>query len=388
MIQTKNNPIFEKMVIHRRSIHKNPELMYKEEQTSSYIRNELQSCSISYEYPIAKTGLVALIDSHKPGKTLLVRADMDALPIFEKNDTEYKSTNDGIMHACGHDGHVAVLLELAKSFSQNLDKGRILFVFQPAEEGGNGADKMIEEGILEKYNVDACLALHVWNHIPVGKIGVVNGTQMASVDEFYIKIVGKSGHAAMPQYTVDPILVSANIITSAQSLVSRKIDPLDSCVVTFGAIHSGEAFNAIPEIAEMRGTIRTYSKQVFDFIPNEFTKLVQGIATSMGASATIDYKRVNLPTINDGKMADIVRKASRKVLGADSVTEENARTMGGEDFSAFLNRVPGCYFFVGSYNQEKGFVHPHHNDRFDFDEDALWLGYQVMKEAIEIYLNE
>jgi amidohydrolase len=388
MIQIKNDPIFEKMVFHRRTIHQNPELMYREEQTSSYIRNELQSSSIQFEYPIATTGLVALIDSHKPGKTILVRADMDALPIHEKNNIPYKSMNEGIMHACGHDGHVAVLLELAKSFTNQLQKGRILFVFQPAEEGGNGADKMIQEGILTKYKVDACLALHVWNHIPIGKIGVVNGTQMASVDEFYIKIIGKSGHAAMPQYTVDPILVSANIITSAQSLVSRKIDPLDSCVVTFGAIHSGEAFNAIPEFAEMRGTIRTYSKNVYEFIPNEFKKLVEGIANSMGAKAEIEYKRVNLPTINDPKMAELVRNASRKILGPDSVTEENARTMGGEDFSAFLNQVPGCYFFVGSYNESKGMIHPHHNDRFDFDEDALWLGYQVMRESIVSYLNE
>jgi amidohydrolase len=317
---------------------------------------------------------------------------MDALPIHEENATDYISQTEGVMHACGHDGHTSVLMGFANEIKENIKsiipRGKVLLVFQPAEEGGSGADKMIEEGILEKYKVDAAFALHVWNHVDIGKVGVVDGTMMASVDEFKIIVTGVSGHGAMPQHTVDPIVVSAHIITALQTIVSRNVDPLEPCVVTVGTIHAGKAFNVISESVEMTGTVRTYSKKVFEEVPEKLKKLVTGIAESFGAKAEIIYKRVDKPTINDPAMADIVRKASYTILGKDSVTEEEVRTMGGEDFSAFLMEVPGCYFFIGSRNAQKGFVNPHHSSKFDFDEDAMGIGLSVMKEVVRSYLEQ
>lgn len=375
----------------RRSIHSHPELMFHEVRTAELVISHLNSLGLHYESGIAKTGVVCMLDSKIPGKTLLVRADMDALPIQEENSVEYRSQNPGIMHACGHDGHTAILMSLAgelrENFSRYIPKGRVLLVFQPAEEGGGGADRMIEEGILEKYSVDAALGLHVWNHIDLGKVGVVDGPMMASVDEFRITIEGKSGHGAMPQYTVDPIVVAAQLITSFQTIVSRNTDPLDSCVVTVGSLHSGDAFNAIPETAHLKGTVRTYSKKLYESVPKRIEDITKGVCSAFGADYKLEYLRVNRPTINHPEMANIVRNATQNVLG-ESVTEENVKNMGGEDFSAFLDRVPGCYFFVGSRNPEKGFVYPHHNSKFDFDEEALPIGLEVMKECIRLFLEK
>ncbi|PJD98956.1 MAG: peptidase M20 [Leptospira sp.] len=381
---------YQSMVEFRRTIHKHPELKYEEKQTAAFVKNHLQNLGWKFESEIAETGIVALIDSGLPGKTLLVRADMDALPIFEENEVEYKSTIPGTMHACGHDAHTSILMGLAAdlktSIQSHIPQGRVLLVFQPAEEGGSGADRMIEAGILEKYKVDACLGLHVWNHIDIGKIGVVNGTMMASVDEFKITVQGQSGHGAMPQYTVDPIVVGSHIVTALQTIVSRNTDPLDSTVVTVGSFHSGNAFNVIPETAELVGTVRTFSKHMYEVIPDKVQSLVKGVAEAFGAKVKIDYKRVDKPTINDAKMADLVRISAKQVLGESCLTEENTRTMGGEDFSAFLMKVPGCYFFVGSRNEQKGFIHSHHSSFFDFDEEAMKNGLSVMKRAIWNFL--
>jgi amidohydrolase len=210
---------------------------------------------------------------------------------------------------------------------------------------------------------------------------------MASVDEFKVIVHGQSGHGAMPQYTVDPIVVGAHIVTALQTIVSRNTDPLDSTVVTVGSFHSGNAFNVIPEIAELVGTVRTFSKQMYEMIPGKLESLVNGIAKAFGAKVTLEYNRVDKPTINDIAMADLVRVSAKEVLGEDCLTEENTRTMGGEDFSAFLMKVPGCYFFVGSRNESKGFVHSHHSSFFDFDEDAMKNGLVVMKRAIWNYLS-
>lgn len=376
----------------RREIHKFPELKFEEERTAELVKSKLNEINFSFEDKIAKTGIVSLIDSGKPGKTLLVRADMDALPILEENKTEYASSIPGKMHACGHDAHVSILLGLAKDIKEELTaiipKGRVLLVFQPAEEGGCGADRMVEEGILERYNVDAAVALHVWNHIDLGKIGVVDGTMMASVDELKITVHGISGHGAMPEHTIDPILVSAHIITALQTIVSRNIDPFEPCVVTIGSIHAGNAFNVIPETSVMTGTVRTFSKKVYEEIPDKVINLVKNVAESFGAKAEIEYKRVDKPTINHPAMANLVRKAAVNVLGQNCITEEHTRTMGGEDFSAFLMKVPGCYFFVGSKNAEKGYIYPHHSSKFDFDEDSMEIGLSVLKETIKLYLAE
>ncbi|PKA06161.1 M20 metallopeptidase family protein, partial [Leptospira ellisii] len=366
---TVNSDRTQELIRYRRQIHKHPELRYEENKTAAMVTDHLEKLGLNFQDKIAETGVVALIDSGKPGKTLLVRADMDALPIFEESAAEYKSVHDGVMHACGHDAHTSILMGLAAEIKEDIrsvvPKGKVLLVFQPAEEGGQGADRMIEEGILEKYDVDAALALHVWNHIPVGKVGVVDGPMMAAVDEFTIRISGVSGHGAMPQHTVDPIVTGAHIVTALQTIVSRNTDPLDSCVVTVGSFHSGNAFNVIPETAELKGTVRTYSKKMFEEVPEKLKRVVQGTAAAFGAKVEIHYERTNRPTINEPYMANFVRKASANILGPDSVTEENTKSMGGEDFSAFLMKVPGCYFFVGSMNESKGLIHPHHSSKFD-----------------------
>jgi len=381
----------EEMVRYRRTIHQKPELMYEERETAGFVAGHLKSLGYVIEEGIAETGIVCLIDSGLPGKTILVRADMDALPILEETVHDYKSRHPGKMHACGHDGHTSILMALSTELKESLQfivpKGRVLLCFQPAEEGGAGADKMIEAGILEKYKVDACFALHVWNHIELGKLGVVNGTMMASVDEFFITIKGVSGHGAMPQHTVDPILVGSHIVTALQSIVSRNVDPLEPCVVTVGSFHAGNAFNVIPETAELRGTVRTYSKSVYEMFPKRLEDLVRGVAKGFGAEIDFKFKRIDKPTINDAKMADLVREAGKKILGEDCITEENTRSMGGEDFSAFLMKRPGCYFFVGSRNEKKGFVNPHHSSYFDFDEEAMPIGLSVLKELIHLYLS-
>ncbi|TGK39373.1 amidohydrolase [Leptospira gomenensis] len=389
---TVNSDRTQELIRYRRLIHKHPELRYEENKTAALVTDHLKKLGINFQDKIAETGVVALIDSGKPGKTLLVRADMDALPIFEESTAEYKSVHDGVMHACGHDAHTSILMGLATEIKEDirsiLPKGKVLLVFQPAEEGGQGADRMIEQGILEKYNVDAAIALHVWNHIPVGKVGVVDGPMMAAVDEFTIRISGVSGHGAMPQHTVDPIVTGAHIVTALQTIVSRNTDPLDSCVVTVGSFHSGNAFNVIPETAELKGTVRTYSKRMFEEVPERLRRVVEGVADAFGAEVGIHYERTNRPTINEPYMADIVRKASVNILGQGSVTEENTKSMGGEDFSAFLMKVPGCYFFVGSGNETKGLIHPHHSSKFDIDEDSLSIGLSVLKEAVRLYLEE
>ncbi len=382
----------QELINFRRMIHTHPELMFQETKTAELVSEHLTRLNLKFENGIAKTGITCLLDSGIPGKTLLVRADMDALPIHEENQVSYRSRNNGVMHACGHDGHTAILMSLAgdlkEQISNFIPKGRVLLAFQPAEEGGGGADRMIEEGILEKYNVSAALALHVWNHVPLGKIGVVEGPMMAAVDEFNIKVIGKSGHGAMPQHTIDPIVVSAHIITALQTIVSRFADPLDSCVVTVGSLHSGDAFNAIPEVAYLKGTVRTYSKELYNDIPEKLKNIINGISEGFGAKAEIEYLRINKPTINETGMVNIVKKATDNILGIGNITTEHVKNMGGEDFSAFLDRVPGCYFFVGSRNPDKGFIHPHHNSKFDFDETALPIGLEVLKESIKLYLSE
>ncbi len=375
----------------RRYIHQYPEIEFQEIKTSQLVMDHLERLGYPYENKIAKTGVVSLIDSGKPGKTVLVRADMDALPIHEENNCEYRSKNDGVMHACGHDGHTSILMayasELKRDFATLIPKGRVLLVFQPAEEGGGGAQIMVEKGILEKYKVDAAFALHVWNHIDIGKIGIVNGPIWASVDQFKITVHGKSGHGALPQHSVDPILVSAHIITALQSIVSRNIDPLEPCVITVGSINSGNAFNAIPDKAVMRGTVRTYSKEVHNSFPQRMEKIAEGIAESFGAKAEVDYFKIDKLTINDPTCADFVRQAVKNVLNENAITEKDVRSMGGEDFSAFLEKIPGCYFLIGSRNPNKNCVYPHHHSKFDFDEDALPIGLEIMKETVRLFLT-
>jgi len=325
----------------------------------------------------------------KPG-SLLYRADMDALPIEEENDVDYRSQNRGSMHACGHDAHVAIGLAVAKKLAESRDKlsGRLKFVFQPAEEGGNGAGAMINDRVLESPDVTAAVGLHVWNNFPVGTVGVYAGPMMAAVDEFNLTIEGRGGHGAMPHQTVDSIVVGSQVVTALQTIVSRNVAPLDSAVVTVGKFVAGSAFNVIAGSAQLRGTIRTFNRDTHQQIPTMFERVVRGVCDAMGASYALNYIRQTPPLINNGEICELVAECAAEVVGADRVIrDESVRTMGGEDMAYFLERVPGCYFFLGTRNESRGLVNPHHSPRFDIDESALPIGVEIMTRVVRRYLS-
>lgn len=388
----------DQLITDRRRFHQHPELAYRETFTARTVAERLATNGYEVRTGVGRTGVVGLLRSTQqaPGATsesaptLLYRADMDALPIREENDVEYRSQNEGVMHACGHDAHVAIALAVAKQIVSEKDKlqGNLKFAFQPAEEGGNGALAMIEQGVLEDPRVTAAVGLHAWNNLPIGKVGVYAGALMAAVDEFELVIHGVGGHGAMPQQTVDAIVTAAQVITALQTIVSRNVSPLDSAVVTVGKINAGTAFNVIAETATIRGTVRTFSKETHAKIPEMVERVIRGVCESMGAGYKLDYIRQSSPLVNNAEMCELVAECAAEVVGAENVIrDESVRTMGGEDMAYFLERVPGCYFFLGTRNEARGLIHPHHSPRFDIDESALGMGVQIMTRVVRRYLG-
>lgn len=377
----------DEIIATRREIHRHPELKYEEQRTSSLVIERLQGLGYEPTTGLGKTGVSAMLEGAGAGPCVLLRADMDALPLQELNEVEYASTHAGVMHACGHDGHTACLLGAARVLKRvgAPDAGRIKLMFQPAEEGGNGALAMIEDGVLENPKVDAAFGLHVWNHLDVGTVAIVDGPFMASVDEFTVQIRGVGGHGAMPHETRDPVLAAAHVVTALQHIVARNVAPLQSAVVTVGRIRGGEAFNIIPDVVELAGTMRSFDTEVWERLPEQFERTVAKTAEAYGCTAEIEIKRMMRPTINDPEMAALVREVASEVVGAENIVNE--RTMGGEDFSEVLARVPGCYFFVGSRNEADGKVHPHHSPHFDIDEGALSIGARILTGVALRYLE-
>lgn len=369
----------------RRDIHKNPELGFEEFRTSQLIYDYLKD--LGYEVSkIAKTGVIGLLKVKDAEKTIGIRADIDCLPLQELNTFEYASINHGKMHACGHDGHTATALSVAKILKQkqHLLKSNIKFLFQPAEESPGGALPMIEEGALENPKVDTIIGMHVWNENEIGKVVVKSGPLMASADEFKIKIKGKGGHGAVPQFTVDSIVVAAHVITALQTIVSRNVGPLEPAVLTIGKIQGGSNFNIIAETTEMIGTVRTFDTKLSLEMEEKINKMVKNVTEAFGASYELEYTRIYPPTFNDEKISEKVKEIAEKVVGKENVITTEM-TMGAEDMSFFLQKVPGCYFLVGSANKEKGITHPHHSPYFDFDENALSIGTQIMLDFIFSY---
>jgi len=352
------------------------------------ILNEINSYGLDIKKNIAGTGISATLKGQKNGKTIMVRADMDALPITEKNDIDYISLHNGAMHACGHDGHMAIVLTTAKILSRNKDilKGNVKFIFQPAEEEPGGAKLMINEGVLEDPKVDALLGLHIWNYLPVGKIGIRTGPLMASVNLFKLKIIGKGGHGARPEDGVDAIVISSNVINALQILISREISPLEPCVITIGKIKGGRAFNIIAQEVELEGTVRTMSNQLNKELPLKIERIVKNITKAFRAEYKLDYKFLYPVTLNDENMCKLVTGSAEKIIGKDNVVIAD-QTMGGEDISYFLNKIPGCYFFLGSQNIIKNLDKPHHNQCFNFDEDCMAIGVEILISSIINYLN-
>jgi amidohydrolase len=371
----------------RRAIHQYPEEGFKEFRTSALVRSKLKSWGVDHK-AMCGTGTVALIKGSHPGPTMLIRADMDALPLTEENSIPYCSRNKGVMHACGHDGHTAMALLAAKLLQKRRTsfRGNVKFMFQPAEEGPGGAGPMMDEGLLKGPKVDAAFAIHMWNDLPTGRMGVRTGPVFASADEFTMKVIGRGGHGAAPHQTVDPVSTAAQVVTACQNIVSRKIDPTKSAVVTFGQIHGGTRHNIIPDVVELTGTVRAFEENVRRQLQREIPKIAGGIATAMGARFEFEYHRGYPPTVNEESMTDLVRDSVREAAGTAAAVEQDL-SMGAEDMSLVLQEVPGCYFFLGSMNPRKGLIHPHHSSHFNFDEDALALGVETWLRLAQRFLN-
>jgi amidohydrolase len=382
------------VVADRRHLHENPELGFQEVKTAAFVTERLQALGVEdIRTGINKTGVTGLIRGTGGGpgrdKVVLVRADMDALPILEENAVDYTSTNDGVMHACGHDAHTAMLLGLARILTDRKDTfaGTVKLLFQPAEElPPGGAKGMIEEGVLEDPQVDAVFGLHVSSDTKTGIIKVGSGPIMAAADGFKVTIQGKGGHGASPHLCVDPVMVGSHIVVALQTLVSREVDPIDRAVVSTCVFHAGEAFNVIPDTASLAGTVRTFLPETRDQMEQRITELVTGVAESMGATAKVEYTRGYPATANDPAMAELVMEVARGVVGEENV-EVAGPKMGAEDFSYFLIERPGCFFFVGTGNEDKETHISHHHPRFDVDEDGMAPGMAVMAGTVTSYLN-
>lgn len=369
----------------RRRLHQKPELSFEENLTADFVSQKLQEWGIEHQTGIAQTGIVATIDSGQPGPVLAIRADMDALPIQEENEVDYRSQHNGIMHACGHDGHMAIALGTACYLAKHKHSfsGTVKIIFQPAEEGPGGAKPMIEAGVLRNPNVDAIVGLHLWNNLPLGTVGVRSGALMAAVEIFDCTILGKGGHGGMPHQTVDSIVVAAQIVNALQAIVARNIDPIDSAVVTVGTFHAGDIHNVIADTAQMGGTVRYFNPAYQGYFDKRIEQVIAGICQSHGANYQLDYYSLYPPVINDANMAELVRSVAESVVETPAGIVPECQTMGGEDMSFFLQEVPGCYFFLGSANQEKNLAYPHHHPRFDFDETALGMGVEMFVRCVE-----
>jgi amidohydrolase len=368
----------EEVIDLRRDFHSHPELGFEEKRTSLIIQRYLKDIGLEV-INIAQTGVVGILRGIKEEKTVLLRADMDALPIEEMNEVSYKSINKGMMHACGHDGHTAMLLVAAKIIAMHREElnGNVKFVFQPSEEKDpGGAIKMIEEGVLENPHVDRAFGLHLGNYFPGGTIVIRKGVFMAEPDRFEINIKGRGGHGAYPHKSTDPILIASHIVVALQSIVSREIDPIDSVVVTVGKISSGDVFNVIPEAAFLEGTVRTLKKEIAQSMPARIERISTNIAKAFGGEATLHYYPGYPPLLNDSESTDFVKQIAEEVVGKENVIEAPI-SMGGEDMAYFFEHVRGAFFWLGSMNSAKGFDKPHHSAYFDFDEDVLTLGVEM-----------
>jgi len=375
----------------RRELHRFPELGFKETRTANLIAAKLLEWGIPHETGVAQTGVVATIIGELGSTPVVaIRADMDALPIQEENIISYRSQIDGLMHACGHDGHVAIALGTAYYLWQHRDrlKGTIKIIFQPAEEGPGGAKPMIAAGVLTNPQVDAMIGLHLWNNLPLGTVGVRSGALMAAVEFFHCKILGRGGHGAMPHQTVDALLVTAQVVNALQTIVSRNVDPLDSAVVTVGQFHAGTTTNVIADTAQISGTVRYFNPALGNLLPQRIEQVIAGVCQSMGAKYELDYQKLYPPVINDRAIAELVRSVAESVVETPAGIVPECQTMGGEDMSYFLQEVPGCYFFLGTANPELDLAYPHHHPRFDFDETALSAGVEIFVRCVEKFTRE
>jgi len=362
----------------RRDLHRHPELAWQESRTASRVRAFLEGSGLELR-TVGGTGVLAVARGGS-GPVVLLRVDMDALPLQEQNDVPYASTVPGVMHACGHDGHTAMGAAAARALARRSLPGEVRLLFQPAEEGEGGAQAVVKDRALE--GVDVVLGIHLWNELPVGTLGVKAGPLMAAVDRLKITVRGLGGHGGKPHRAADPVVAAAQVVTALQTVVAREVSPLDAAVVTIGAIHGGKAFNVIPDAVELLGTIRTFDPELRLSMPERITRIATGVAEAMRCRAEVAVTSGNPAVINDPQVAALARRAAARVVGEERV-KEPVPTMGGEDMAVYFERAPGCFVFVGSANAEKGLDHDHHNPRFDFDEEALTIGCEFLVQAAE-----
>lgn len=377
----------------RRDFHMYPELSFKEYKTTKKIKQWLEKLGIEILDIGIETGVIGLLRGTDEGPTIGLRGDIDALPITEENEVLYRSKNEGVMHACGHDVHATCLLGAAMILSEMREvlKGNIKFIFQPAEEINQGAKMLVTKGVMEDPKIDAIFGLHNHPDIPVGQVGVKLGGLMAAVDTIKISVEGVGGHGAIPNKTIDPILATGAMIMGLQSIVSRSISPLDSVVVSLGTIHGGTANNVIPEKIEITGTVRSFSKEIRKELPELLRRNVEHTVSAFGATSKLNYI-FDLPAVvNEKEMYEIGKKAVMNICGREGIVSP-VPSMGGEDFAIYMEKAPGCFYWLGVGNKEKNYIHQWHNPKFDVDEDALILGSGILAEsainAITYLLNQ
>jgi amidohydrolase len=420
------------MIARRRDLHRHPELAFDEVRTAGIVAQTLTDLGVEVRTGVGGTGVVGLLEGAGDGPTVLVRADMDALPIEEETGADYASTAPGVMHACGHDAHTSIGLAVARMLADRRDTlaGRVMFVFQPAEEIGKGAEAMVADGVLDDPRPDVSLGLHLWNTLPVGTVAVTPGPCMSAADDWactvrgrgghgasphetrdpvvaaaqiitalqtvasrnvspldqaVVTVRGRGGHGASPHETRDPVVAAAQIITALQTVASRNVSPLDQAVVTVASLHAGDAFNIIPAAVRLKGTIRTYQEQTRELVHRRVHEICEGVAAAMGCEAEIAISTMTDPVANDPALCDRVAGIAARLVGADNVRHD-IRTMGSEDMAFLMDGIPGCYFFIGSANAGRGLDAPHHSPHFDVDEDALRIGAALMASVVASFV--
>ena len=377
----------DQLIATRRDFHRHPELSFQERRTGEIVANRLDELGWKVKRGVAETGVVGLLEGSGPGKTVMVRVDIDALPIQEPKDRPYSSLVDGVMHACGHDGHTAVGMAVAELLSRYKDsiKGQIKLVFQPAEEIMSGAIKMIEEGVMKNPDVDRVLSFHLWSGLPVGQVVSQAGPIFSSADEIRITARGRGGHGGMPHLSVDPIIIASHIITSLQTILSREIAPTQTAVLGFGTIHGGTAFNVVSDQVELSGTVRTLDDSVREFVLRRTEEIASAVAKGLRGEAQFQHVRGAPAVVNDESVARLVAEVATPIVGEDNVVSIPPPQV-GDDATFFLREAPGCYFLVGCANSQRGITASHHNAQFDIDEDSLPLATRILTEATLRYV--
>jgi len=370
----------------RRDLHKIPEIGLKEYKTSSYIKDKLKGWDIEFKDGYADTGLIAWVKGSKGDskKSIGLRADFDALPMSEKNNFDHKSSNEGMMHACGHDGHTSMLLGAVKYLKENNDfDGTVYFIFQPGEEGFGGGEIMINEGLLNDFNIDEVYALHNWPELPLGHFGVSTGPMMAAVDEFDIIVKGKGGHAAIPDLGVDPVIIAAQIINAVQTIISRVTSPIDKALISITKVHAGSAYNVIDDEVFLGGTVRTFKEKTRILIQNKLNDTAKGIAQANGGDIEFIYKPGYPPTINTKDESIFASEVAKNLVGDKNVVTDIEPSMGGEDFSYFLNKKPGSYLYIGQ-KDENHKAHLH-TTKYDFNDNLLPIGVNFWVDLVKSF---